>query len=418
LNNGPEIIAYLYRTADGGKSFTRLTEIRSGRPYVTGLVFTGENTGWLTTDHGAGPVAGGIAGTVDGGRTFMYIVGGDGGIDDIGAVDYIAFPSAKTGFAVCSGIEESSCLLKTEDGGKAWRQISPVKPRNGISFPDKYNGFGIGTDFTANRVLRTQDGGATWNPITVPDTGSAPVGLSFIDRRTGFILCNYYTVTDTNDVLSGVTLYKTADAGTAWAKVSDVGGSLPRYGSPSYFRMFDERNGVISWLSEGALWFDKTDDGGVTWVQSAQYAFQAGEFGICSFSSPDKGIIYVCDGKHLSIAQYKSGFISQPAEIDTPVSEWISWIACANAGNRTVALYSGYNTSTGAQNAFAISDDNGAAWQSAPAAPELNDILTNVTDNYNVGGFSFSDGNDGFLIIPGYSSLLVTTDGGHAWQWR
>jgi len=186
LNNGPEIIAYLYRTTDGGKSFTRLTEIRSGRPYVTGLVFTGENTGWLTTDHGAGPVAGGIAGTVDGGRTFTYIVGGDGGIDDIGAVDYIAFPSAKTGFAVCSGIEDSICLLKTEDSGKAWRQISPVKPRNGISFPDKDNGFGIGTDFTSNRVLRTQDGGATWNPITVPDTGSAPVGLSFIDRQTDF----------------------------------------------------------------------------------------------------------------------------------------------------------------------------------------------------------------------------------------
>ena len=404
---------YLYQTTDGGKSFQNVNnQMRIGRPYVTGMVFTGNTNGYFSFEAGAGPISGGLMRTADGGKTFSDMT------PSADAVTEAIFPSPDVGYAIGYN-SNNGFLIGTKDGGKTWRQLSPLAPVNGISFTDNKNGFGIGTAFDGNAILRTSDGDGSWSVLpSVPDANNAPVAISFVDRQTGFILCRYHTVTETYDVFDGVTLYKTADGGSAWSKITNAGGSLPEYGAPYYFRMFDAVNGVMVWLSEGAFWINVTSDGGVTWRQTAQYALPNNAFGTCSFSSPEKGMLFLSDGKRLSVAAYNGGTISRPSAVSAPASSWIYWAAAAMTENHAATLYT-YDDSSGAsQSVFALSDDGGAFWQSVPASPDLNGVLMNVSNNYGECSLSFVDKNAGFLSVPGFSSLLATIDGGLSWYWR
>ena len=235
---------------DGGKNFFKIKDMKVARPYVTSITFTSENTGWIATDHEAGPIDGGIMRTDDGGRTFAYVVGGnskDGAEDGISAIDNIAFPSAEVGFATGPQLDSGSCLLGTTDGGKTWKQLSRIEPINGISFVDGENGFGIGTIFKQNTLLHTTDGGATWSVLpSMPDLRRAPVMLSFISSQTGYIICQ--NDLSASGVQLSVSLFKTADGGNTWIKITDIGGDLPEWGPPWYFWMFDAWNEKIERL--------------------------------------------------------------------------------------------------------------------------------------------------------------------------
>jgi len=261
-------------------------------------------------------------------------VGRDGGIGDIAPLD-IFFPSAETGFATAwrytSDGNKAGCVIGTADGGKTWRQLSVATPVDVISFADEKNGFGIGAGFIANRVLHTTDGGLNWGVLPSPETGNNPVGLSFVDRQTGFVLYGYEAITGIDNVLNGVTLYKTTDGGYEWNKIVDIGGSLPEWGAPFYFRMFDTQNGIMAWESERSIWFYETDDGGSAWKQSAQYPLD--DVNTVAFSSPDKGLIFLSDGKNLSISVYDNGSVGQPVPLNAPVSDYISWNTAAFSGN-------------------------------------------------------------------------------------
>ncbi|MCL2463291.1 MAG: YCF48-related protein, partial [Defluviitaleaceae bacterium] len=232
----------LYQTTDGGKSFQQVTGIHINRPSVTGMLFTGENTGWITTDHGAGPISGGIDGTWDGGQTFICIVGGSnqGGAGDLDAVNNIVFPTSEVGFAIGS-CGYYNCLICTTDGGKTWRQLNPV-PTDGITFVDNKYGFGCGIAYFENTVLRTTDGGVSWSilPSPEPDMYYDPLMLSFLDQKTGFAI--YYEFSQATDPtkLNQVVFYKTIDGGNNWSKITGTMDMTPDYASQiSYFRMFD-----------------------------------------------------------------------------------------------------------------------------------------------------------------------------------
>ena len=428
LNNEDGISGTLYHTADGGKNFLKTTDMNVARPYVTSITFTGENTGWIATDHGAGPIGGGIMRSVDGGKTFAYVLGGDGkdgAEDDIGAIDNIAFPSAETGFATGPQLGNGSCLLGTTDGGNTWKQLSPITPINGISFVDDKNGFGIGTIFKQNAFLRTADGGAHWSVLPAPDLRRAPLTLSFINSQTGFVLCQNDASAD--GVQLSVSLNKTEDGGSTWIKIADIGGDLPEWGPPRYFRMFDAQNGIIVWFTEGVFWSNTTNDGGATWTRMARYTppyakygtSPGTEFGTCAFSSADKGLLFLTDGKKLSVAVYNKGVIEKPADVYSPDSDWIIWNAAAYIGTHATALYCANNSGNEpAQSAFVLSGDSGATWKNVSVSPDLNDIIMKVNNNYNEHALSFADEYNGFLLAPGYSGLLVTADGGLTWHWR
>jgi len=103
----------------------------------------------------------------------------------------------------------------------------------------------------------------------------------------------------------------------------------------------------------------------------------------------------------------------------SPDSDWITWNAAAFVGTHAAALYCASSTgNVAAQSAFVLSGDGCGTWKIVPVSPDLNSIIMKVNNTYNEHALSFADEENGFLLVPGYSGLLVTADGGLTWLWR
>lgn len=110
----------------------------------------------------------------------------------------VEFINSKLGYA--GGV--STYLLKTQDGGATWQQniVSNITPSDidVIKFIDSTSGFAFREH---SDMLSTTDGGATWKTTYV---GDYIYSLFFLNKTTGFA-CGEHGVT-----------YRTDDAGTTW----------------------------------------------------------------------------------------------------------------------------------------------------------------------------------------------------------
>jgi photosystem II stability/assembly factor-like uncharacterized protein len=98
-------------------------------------------------------------------------------------------------------------LFKTINAGTSWTKLTTPNSSNNyaqIHFFDALNGIaGGGTPSRAGTLIKTTDGGSTWNDI--PVTGMSSIyDIEFIDNTTGY-LCGY----DNN-------IFKTTDGGATW----------------------------------------------------------------------------------------------------------------------------------------------------------------------------------------------------------
>lgn len=126
LNHGNMLIydmsmlqSTLYSTADGGKSWKKKTEMRGGRPYTVGLQFVSGGAGFIPLSTGAGPIAGGLLSTKDGGQTFVNI----GPADQELSFEQIQFMSGKEGWARMFNFGQGDYLLYTNDAGAHWKRV-------------------------------------------------------------------------------------------------------------------------------------------------------------------------------------------------------------------------------------------------------------------------------------------------------
>lgn len=148
-----------------------------------------------------------------------YILGNSGYNPGIGRVNVIAFhPTSQS--TIYAGTPAGG-LWRTTNEGTSWTPLTDGIPRIGVSgiVVDPVNpniiyiltGDGDGSDTFCIGVLRTTDGGATWNPT----------GLSF--NETQFVRGYKLAVKpDDNNILFAVTtqgIYRTLDAGVNWTLV-------------------------------------------------------------------------------------------------------------------------------------------------------------------------------------------------------
>jgi photosystem II stability/assembly factor-like uncharacterized protein len=132
---------------------------------------------------------------------------------------------------------------------------TPSVPIVDVDFPTSSIGYAIGTDFTTNIALKSVDGGRTWAPLTLPPSGTPLTSVHFPTATTGFI------------VGRSNTLLKTTDGGATW---NDIGNAIP---FPLYVQdvfFLDELTGFVGGGggSQGeppALF--STTNGGATWTQ-------------------------------------------------------------------------------------------------------------------------------------------------------
>ena len=134
---------------------------------LVAVYFTSQVSGWIAGDNGY------LASTSDSGRTWKTYP-----LNTTEDINEIYFRNEKNGYLVAG-----RKLFITNDAGVTWRETSIYKPsdfKNGtpellsIRFADKRRGLAVGSvlnrqgDVVDSLVMRTEDGGETWQRSFVP----------------------------------------------------------------------------------------------------------------------------------------------------------------------------------------------------------------------------------------------------------
>ncbi len=156
--------------------------------------------------------------------------------------------------AIATGIDPTglgSFILRTNNGGSTWDSIAingsgAVFNLNQLYFTDTDHGFAGGLKGNFQTLLSTVDNGSTWTEITPAAASIDPINIiSFVDPDNGY-------------VSDQVNVFKTTDAGASWT-VSQPAFSLRD------IRFLSMNMGYASgYINQDAVVM-KTVDGGLTW---------------------------------------------------------------------------------------------------------------------------------------------------------
>jgi photosystem II stability/assembly factor-like uncharacterized protein len=236
----------VYRTSDGGQTWQSV-DVTSIWGTIDKIQFMNSLDGWLIEkEYSLNYEAGRVLVSHDGGAswTVQLFVGGSFG-------PYVHFAdiemlNARVGF-VCA---DDGALFRTSNGGNVWTEIGLADDTRALEFTDTTTGWSVGS---YGAIRHTVDEGLTWQRQHGGTliASSELSDLQFVDARVGF-------ATGRSSIL------KTADGGATWQHVPIDPTPLP-FGSisASYFR--DENRGWFAW-DKNAGWgaILNTTDGGQT----------------------------------------------------------------------------------------------------------------------------------------------------------
>lgn len=389
----------LYYTYNGGSNWKKINQIKSVRPSPTELHFVTPNTGWIPLNVGAGPIAGGLMYTKDGGKSFSVI--GDGDELGINSTKEVYFISELEGWAIGMNINHGDYIIHTTDGGKTWIQIYPkLTPVEDISFIDKDHGFGLGQFMDSRSILTTLNGGKDWEGIYSFPKTFYPSFISFVDREHGFAL----GTAEENKVA----IYKTSDGGNNWLKLDAEGFKIEGF-SIIYFNFFDLNNGIIAVRSASSMYYYSTKDGGRSWQVSNIAA--AKDVNVLCFTSVNTGLNVDTSRKYtysLSLNQITNSKTEQttsvigsnmwPYGIDF-LSKDKGWILVMQPPFKEESVMKLLYTADGRKTWSTLQFPKGFSI----------DTLRNQFP------FQFSDKSHGWLLTR--KGLMSTEDGGSTWSW-
>jgi photosystem II stability/assembly factor-like uncharacterized protein len=240
-DNHPQIV--VYRTSDKGSTWDRTTITTTldwEKNDIGGvkISFADASNGYLmiTGTPGAGQMAKSLYRTTDGGKTFSFVGDITGMTDAAGTLNGVegyptgmTFSTPETGFVTCSYSAYTYVLMfKTTDGGLTWKlwslpvpaaykSLSPSNDYYADAYPpvffgeQKKNGV-VMLDFVQDtkHVMQsygTTDGGGTWTLGPVSNNPDVRT-YSFIDATTGWGL-------DENGKI-----FTTIDGGATWTAIT------------------------------------------------------------------------------------------------------------------------------------------------------------------------------------------------------
>ncbi len=299
---------------------------------LTDVFFVSEQVGWVSGASGT------LLKTTNGGDTWTAVLGGDPGAAKDDAIENLRFVDPTHGWAVKKNkvlrttdgesweefgrigeqygfyhdyafatpevgvqiVKEHDYLAQTRDAGKTWKPVlqncsvqlevdglsRTVKchPRS-LFFLSPTTGFAVGAAAAkAIVVLKTDDGGTTWNTLAVvPDVAHSDEsyfwqGIVFTDENTGFVI-----------LPRGSKFIATSDGGKTWrGTIAHVKGKLKFAGSQ------------VGWSFDDKSQFTYTTDGGKRWA-SVPMRFPA-PVRAFSLPSPQRGYVV---GDHGMIYRYR-----------------------------------------------------------------------------------------------------------------
>lgn len=252
---------------------------------LTSVFFVGEETGWVSGAKGT------ILHTSDGGQSWTAQMGGDPQAQEA-QIDDLYFLDANTGWAV--GANENTVqrkLLGTRDG-QSWRQVGTMGTPHG-SYTDYIftsAGNGLFLEGGTGGIHQTRDGGRTWKPV-VPQC-KAKVRIAGLNKELGCRLMDLFFLTPSLGWAAGAGpagtafVLRTQNGGATW----DYLFVEPGLGHPDenhfaqHIFFTDENNGFLVLSRADKLLV--TTDGGKSW-ETAPVAAE----GSIRFADPGVGWI-------------------------------------------------------------------------------------------------------------------------------
>jgi photosystem II stability/assembly factor-like uncharacterized protein len=205
----------LLKTTDGGN---RWSPRNSGTGLdFSAIHFTDPDTGFVAGFRGSlddlgglRKSGGGIIRTSDGGETWSPVLS-----DPAAGLNAVRFSAVGTGWSVGT----TGCLLETEDLGTTWtpRSRGASGTLSAVFFTDPERGWAI----ASGTLYRTTDGGDTWtaNPEPVLDDPRLAdfsfTSLQFADADTGLLTGSYIIQSQVAFEMASVVL-RTTDGGDTW----------------------------------------------------------------------------------------------------------------------------------------------------------------------------------------------------------
>jgi len=210
-------------TQDGGQSWQEITPLLSAAAEILEVRFLDVRSGWLVQQALASDQTGelGLLRTQDGGGTWealpLPVPAGEALAIEAAHLDFIDDNTGWLAVKLKSGSSFSlGRLWATQDGGNTWEEIS-LPLGEPVKFLDAGRGWVAGGP-AGGELYRTLDGGRTWQrqefasgEVSLP--GSRLVGLpEFVDEQDGLLL-----VTLSGEAGSAFALYATHDGGESWS---------------------------------------------------------------------------------------------------------------------------------------------------------------------------------------------------------
>ncbi|MCK6614130.1 MAG: YCF48-related protein [Ignavibacteriaceae bacterium] len=357
----------IYRTSDGGTTWTQVFTIGSTTTIIYktafadgGFAFASTTTGRIirSTDDGVTwsivqtdsrkslyslgasgnrVIAAGDAGTIltstDNGQTFQPLMNAASQEQ----LQRISFPTAQTGYAVGGSIASGNTfgnLLKTTDGGMTWNKLSFSTTTRiySVCFLNEQTGY-IGSEGPTG-LYKTTDGGLNWTALNT-GTGVATsiiYDIDFLDANTGFA------------AYASGQIAKTTDGGSTWS-------ALPAgFGSAACYDIYIASPSVIFALGPGGR-ISKSVDGGSTFAQMPTLGTTT--LYSMHFFNPDTGFVVGSSGKI-----WKTTNGTNFTEITSPVATTIYVV-------RFVNRQLGWFGASGGDIYFTL--DGGETWNRYPA---------------------------------------------------
>jgi photosystem II stability/assembly factor-like uncharacterized protein len=253
----------ILRTSDGGASWQKLPIPDADQLDFRDIDAVSDTTAYALS-IGPGP-ASRIYKTADSGAHWALQFTND---DPKAFFDAMAFWTPNRGLAVSDSIDGRFVIITTSDGGRTWTRVPadrlpPALPNEGAFAGSGTNIAVMGGDrawigtgaSTRCRVLRTIDGGRTWQIADTPLAAAASAGIfsvAFRDRRHGLTVGGDYR--KEKDAIDNAAA--TDDGGLTWKPIRGLGG----------FRSVVATVPARSlWIAVGPSGSDLSSDDGRTW---------------------------------------------------------------------------------------------------------------------------------------------------------